>query len=264
MSSTIWACEGCLDRMNWYVAGASFLGTAVEFVEALTIVLAVLLTKGWRTSLAGASLAVVVLAALVLILGYPLVHIVQLGIVQFVVGLLMLLFGMRWLRKAILRYSGHKAVHDEAKAFARELERQRKSGAGGVGIDGFGALTAFNGVLLEGLESVFIVITVGLSAGALPSAVAGSLVAFVLVVLAGVAFKRPLQTVPENTLKFVVGVMLSAFGTFWAGEGLGIAWWNQDLSIVIVMAFYLTASLLFVSYLRATRRSAVADSVHSA
>ncbi len=250
--------------MNWYVAGASFLGTAVEFVEALTIVLAVLLTKGWRTALIGASLAVVVLAALVLILGYPLVHIVQLGIVQFAVGLLMLLFGMRWLRKAILRYTGYKAVHDEAKAFAQELERQRKSGGNGAGIDGFGALTTFNGVFLEGLESVFIVITVGLSAGALPSAVAGSLAAFVLVILAGFAFKRPLQTVPENTLKFVVGVMLSAFGTFWAGEGLGIAWWNRDVSIVIVMAFYLAASLLFVSYLRATRRTAVAEKIHSA
>ena len=245
--------------------GASFLGTAVEFVEALTIVLAVLLTKGWRTALTGASLAVVSLAALVLILGYPLVHIVQLGIVQFIVGLLMLLFGMRWLRKAILRYTGYKAVHDEAKAFAQELERQRSSGgSGNGGVDGFGALTTFNGVLLEGLESVFIVITVGLSARALPSAVAGSIVAFVLVILAGVAFKRPLQTVPENTLKFVVGVMLSAFGTFWAGEGLGIAWWNQDVSIVIVMAFYLAASLLFIARLRSLRRAATAGQAHRA
>ncbi|MCY0902002.1 MAG: hypothetical protein OWU32_07395 [Firmicutes bacterium] len=243
--------------MNWYVAGASFLGTAVEFVEALTIVLAVLLTKGWKTAFAGAALAVVVLVALVLIVGYPLIHAVQLPVVQFIVGLLMLLFGMRWLRKAILRYTGYKAVHDEGKAFAEELEKQKGRGSKASGIDGFGALTAFNGVFLEGLESVFIVITVGLSAHSLAAAVWGSVVALVLVVLAGVAFRSPLQAVPENTLKFVVGVLLSSFGTFWAGEGLGVAWFDQDVSILVVAGFFLVASLLYVAWLRALRRKAL-------
>lgn len=230
--------------MNWYVAGASLLGTGVEFTEALTIVLAVLLTKGWRTALAGAVGAVAVLAALVLIFGYALIHAVQLPVIQFIVGLIMLLFGMRWLRKAILRYAGYKALHDEAEAFREELDKLRRQGVRGAGVDSFGAVTSFNGVFLEGLESIFIVITVGLSAGALDSAIAGALVALILIVLAGLAFRKPLQAVPENTLKFVVGVMLSAFGAFWAGEGLGVSWWNQDISIPLTAAFFLVASLI--------------------
>lgn len=240
--------------MNWYVAGASFLGTAVEFVEALTIVLAVTLTKGARTAFLGAGLATLSLVILVFIFGYPLLHAVQLGVVQFIVGLLMLMFGMRWLRKAILRYSGYKALHDEGEAFAEELERQKANHtATEKAIDGFGALTAFNGVFLEGLESVFIVITVGLAAKSLGSAIGGSLVALLLVVAAGVIFRNPLQAVPENTLKFVVGVMLSAFGTFWSGEGLGIPWWSQDVSILLISAFYLVASLVFVAMIRPRR-----------
>ncbi len=242
--------------MTWFgVALASFLGTAVEFVEALTIVLAVLLTKGWRSAFTGAIAAVVTLAALVLIFGYPLVHYVQLAIVQFIIGFLMLLFGLRWLRKAILRYSGFKALHNEGQAFEKELARQKAQGKSGQGFDSFGAFTSFNGVLLEGLESVFIVITVGLAANSLPAAISGSIVALILVVLAGVVFRKPLQAIPENTLKFVVGVMLSAFGTFWVGEGLGIGWWNQDLSILVIIAFYLVASLVFVSYLRSVKRA---------
>lgn len=239
--------------MNWYVAGASFLGTGVEFTEALTIVLAVLLTKGWRTAFSGAVGAVAVLCLLVAVFGLALIHAVQLPIVQFIVGLIMLLFGMRWLRKAILRYSGYKALHDEGQAFEHELSRQRTSTAGGAGVDAFGAITSFNGVFLEGLESVFIVITVGLSAHALGSAVSGSLIALILVVVAGVALRRPLQTVPENTLKFLVGIMMSAFGTFWCGEGLGVAWWNQDTSIAVVALFYLTASLVAARMLRSGR-----------
>jgi uncharacterized membrane protein len=236
--------------LNWYVAGASLLGTGVEFTEALTIVLAVLLTKGWRTAFAGAAGAVAVLAALVLIFGYALVHAVQLPVIQFIVGLIMLLFGMRWLRKAILRYAGYKALHNEAEAFAEELDKQRRQGARGSGIDSFGAVTSFNGVFLEGLESIFIVITVGLSANALGSAIVGSLVAFIVIVLAGLAFRKPLQAVPENTLKFVVGVMLSAFGTFWAGEGLGVSWWNQDVSIPLTAVFFLAASLILAWFVK--------------
>lgn len=240
--------------MNWYVAGASLLGTGVEFTEALTIVLAVLLTKGWRTAFSGALAAVAALAALVAIFGFALIHAIQLPFVQFIVGLIMLLFGMRWLRKAVLRYSGYKALHDEGKAFQQELTRQQASSADkGVAIDSFGAVTAFNGVLLEGLESIFIVITVGLAAHALGSAILGSIVALALIVAAGVALRKPLQAVPENTLKFLVGVMMSAFGTFWTGEALGVAWWNQDVSIPVVALFYLVASVIVSSFVKAGR-----------
>ena len=239
--------------MNWYVVGASFLGTGVEFTEALTIVLAVLLTKGWRTAFFGAVGAVAVLGILVAVFGLALIHAVQLPAVQFIVGLIMLLFGMRWLRKAILRYSGYRALHDEGQAFEKELSRQRTSVATGAGVDAFGAVTSFNGVFLEGLESIFIVITVGLSAHALGSAVWGSVIALMLVATAGFALRRPLQTVPENTLKFLVGVMMSAFGTFWCGEGLGVAWWNQDISIAVVALFYLAASLVVSRILRTGR-----------
>ncbi len=246
--------------MNWYVAGASFLGTGVEFTEALTIVLAVLLTKGWRSAFSGAAGAVAVLGLLVAVFGLALIRAVQLPAVQFIVGLIMLLFGMRWLRKAILRYSGHKALHDEGKAFEKELNRQRTATASGGGIDAFGAVTSFNGVFLEGLESVFIVITVGLSAHALGSAISGSLIALILVVAAGIALRKPLQTVPENTLKFLVGVMMSSFGTFWCGEGLGVAWWNQDVSIAVVAAFYLVASLVVSRIFRIDRGRAKSES----
>ncbi len=239
--------------MNWYVAGASFLGTGVEFTEALTIVLAVLLTKGWRTAFSGALGAVAVLAALVAIFGVALIHAVQLATVQFIVGLIMLLFGMRWLRKAVLRYSGYRALHDEGQAFAKELERQKQHDVRGAGIDSFGAVTAFNGVFLEGLESIFIVITVGLSARALGSAVGGSVVALALIVAAGVALRKPLQTVPENTMKFIVGVMMSSFGTFWAGEAIGVVWWNQDVSIPVVALFYLVASLIVAGLVKIDR-----------
>jgi len=240
-------------RVNLYVAGAAFLGAGVEFTEALTIFLAVALTKGARTAWTGAVLAVLVLGALVAIIGYPLVHVVQLPVVQLVVGLIMLLFGMRWLRKAMLRASGYRALHNEEAAFAKELDRQRQSGRRGTGIDGFGAMTTFNGVFLEGLEAVFIVITVGLSAQALSSAVYGSVAALVVIVLLGVALRKPLKAVPENAMKYVVGVMLSSFGTFWAGEGLGVKWWDKDVSLLFVALFFLIVSLIATAVLKAGR-----------
>ena len=203
------------------VAGASFAASFVEAVEALTIVLAVGLAGGWRPALTGAAAALAALALIVGVLG-PLVGVVPLHALQFVVGVLLLLFGLRWLRKAILRAIGVIALHDEDAAFARETralteahERQAP------GLDWIAGMTAFKAVLLEGVEVVFIVIAVGAGRGLLGLASAGALVACVVVATIGAAIHRPLARVPENALKFAVGVMLSAFGLFWTGESSG-------------------------------------------
>src|ERR1700730_17950428 len=194
--------------MNLYVIIASFLGTAVEFIEALTIVLAVGTIKGWKSSLAGMALAIGILTALVAIFGVSLVQLVNVSAFQFVVGILMLLFGIRWFRKAILRYSGLKSLHLEDVAYQKELERQRTHGETSNKIDWFGFSTTFNGVFLEGLESVFIVLTFGLAAHSLPSALIGSIIGLVIVVISGILLRKPLSSIPENTMKFIVGIML--------------------------------------------------------
>lgn len=201
--------------MNSYVIIASLLGTAVEFIEALTIVLAVGVVRGWKSSLSGMAAALVLLICLVTLFGVPLMNLVRLELFQLVIGILMMLFGMRWLRKAILRYSGLKALHLEEKAYTEELERQRSHGKSHNKMDWFGFSTSFNIVLLEGIEAVFIVLTFGTAANSLSSAIAGSLIGLVIVVLAGILLRKPLAMVPENTMKFIVGLMLSAFGVFW-------------------------------------------------
>lgn len=239
--------------MNWVAWSASFLGTGVEFVEALTIVIAVGTVRGWRSSLAGALAAAAVLAILVAIIGAPLIRVVQIGWVQVLVGMFMLLFGIRWLRKAILRYGGLKALHDEAASFAKEVERQRRAGGASDGIDRFAFATTFSGTFLEGLEAIFIVITVGLSAKAMGASVFGAAVATILVSAAGLALRGPLSAVPENTMKYVVGVMLTSFGAFWTGEGLGVAWPGDDFAVVGMAAGFLVFSWLIV---RSLRRSA--------
>jgi Ca2+/H+ antiporter, TMEM165/GDT1 family len=236
--------------MNAYVMAASFLGTSVEFVEALTIILAVGVVKGWKSSLLGALAATLLLTLIVLVFGSSLIHLVDLSLFQTIVGICMVLFGMRWLHKAILRYSGHKALHDEEEAYQKEVERQAKNRDVRNGIDWFGFSTSFNGVLLEGVESVFIVLTFGLAAKSLSSAIIGSVIGLVLVVFAGIILHRPLTKVPENTMKFVVGVMLSSFGIFWTGEGIGISWWHEDVFILIIAALLLFASFIFVHLLK--------------
>lgn len=240
--------------MDGYVLFASFMGTAVEFIEALTIVLAVGIVKGWKSSLSGMAVAVVLLAVLVTIFGIPLMRLMNVGVFQFLIGLFMLLFGIRWLRKAILRYSGLKALHLEDEAFEKELERQRAHGKENKSINGFAFATTFNGVFLEGLESIFIVLTFGASAHAMSSAVAGSIIGLIVVVLAGVLLRKPLSLIPENTMKFIVGVMLTGFGVFWVGEGLGIAWWQQDISIPVILAVLLVVSLCCISALKNSSR----------
>jgi uncharacterized membrane protein len=239
--------------MNGYVTLASFLGTSVEFIEALTIILAVGTVKGWRSALSGAALATVVLVIITAIFGIPFVHFIQLRLVQFVIGLLMLLFGMRWLRKAILRYAGMKALHDEEEAYRKELERQRKSNSGASTMDWFGFATCFQIVMLEGIEAIFIVLTFGLAAQTLTSAIAGGVIGLVMVVAAGLLLRKPLTRIPENTMKFIVGIMLSGFGIFWVGEGVDVAWWHEDLSIVVIIVLLVAISLTAVSLLKSAR-----------
>jgi uncharacterized membrane protein len=238
--------------MNIYAVMASFLGTGVELVEALTIVLAVGVVRGFKSSILGAVFAAVVLGILIMLVGAPLVHLIQLFFIQLIVGLLMLLFGIRWLRKAIMRYAGLKTLHNEQDSYEQELIRQRQAGAVATGIDKFAFMTAFSGTFLEGLEAVFIVITFGLSAKAMSSSVLGALIAAVVVVLAGILLRNPLTKVPENTMKFLVGVMLTSFGAFWLGESFGVKWPQADLSVL-----YMVISLLLLSWLIIIRSKSV-------
>ncbi|HVB10468.1 MAG TPA: hypothetical protein VNM16_08915 [Bacillota bacterium] len=232
--------------MNWAVAVASGLASGVEFVEAFTIVLAVAVARGWRSSINGALLGVVALAAICAIFGIALIHLIPLAVLRTVVGVLLLLFGLKWLRKAILRAGGVIKLHDEASIFEREVAELRKGAT-----DWEGLLTSFNGVLLEGLEVVFIVISLGASTRLFGSAIAGAAIALGLVLIAGVALKTPLQRVPENNMKFVVGLMLTTFGTLWAGEGLGVAWWHQDASAIWLLVGFILVSWGAVAMVRA-------------
>jgi Ca2+/H+ antiporter, TMEM165/GDT1 family len=235
---------------------AAFLGSLVEAVEALTIVLAVATVRSWRPAGLGALAGLVLLGLIVLVLG-PLIGSVPLQVLQLLIGILLLLFGMRWLRKAILRAAGLVPLHDEATAFAAEtLELREQARRNEAKLDWLAGLASFKAVVLEGLEVVFIVIAVGAGRGQLIPASLGALAACTVVAVAGLAVHRPLARVPENTLKFAVGVMLSAFGVFWTGEGLGVAWPGEDLAIVAFAALFLVTALAAVAL--AHRRSAEA------
>jgi uncharacterized membrane protein len=218
---------------------AAFLASLVEAVEALTIVLAVATVRGWRPAGLGALAGLMFLVLIVVMLG-PLLDRVPLHLLQLVIGILLLLFGMRWLRKAILRSAGVIPLHDEAMAFATETAQLREQVRfDEARLDWLAALASFKAVLLEGLEVVFIVIALSAGPGLLVPASAGALAACLLVAGVGFAVHRPLARVPENTLKFAVGVMLAAFGIFWTGEGLGLAWPGADLAIVAFAALFL-------------------------
>lgn len=249
--------------MQWAVAIAAFLASAVEFVEAFTIVLVVGLTINWRSSLVGALAAAATLALIVATLGVALVRFVPLDILRLVVGVLLVLFGLKWLKKAILRYSGLKALHDEEAIFEETMAEIRARGESVTSnIQPFGVALAYKAVLLEGLEVAFIVITFGSSAAnsvcsqscGISSAAIGALVAGILVILVGTLIRTPLKHVPENTLKFVVGIMLTSFGTFWAGEGLGIAWPFADAFILALIVLYLVASFVLFFWLKQSRQ----------
>jgi uncharacterized membrane protein len=234
---------------------AAFLGSFVEVVEAFTIILAVGVSRSWRPAIIGTVLALVVLAALVIVLG-PLLELIPIGLLQFVIGTLLLLFGLRWLRKAILRSAGFIALRDEAKAFAAETDTLRRRNAERRA-DVLAGAAAFKAVLLEGVEVVFIVIAVGAGRGMVGYASLGAAAACLLVLIIGVAVHKPLSRVPENTLKFAVGLLLTAFGVFWTGEGLGAHWPGADLSLLGILAVVAAASLAAVRWLRSSSQQAI-------
>lgn len=248
--------------ITWTHAGpsvaAAFLASLVEFVEALTVILAVGSVRGWPGALSGAGVAVAILIAIIAVLGTALTHI-PLDYIQLGVGVLLLLFGLRWLRKAILRSAGVIPLHDEAAAFAKETEAMRQLGGGGRWDKvAFGA--AFQITMLEGTEVVFIVVAIGAGgSGLLVPASLGALAALLVVFLLGVAIHRPLASVPENTLKFVVGVLLSAFGSFWVGEGIGLDWPGADWSVLGLVAWFLAVAALAVPLCRAQSERRVAE-----
>lgn len=239
---------------TFFVGVSAALASGVEFVEALTIVLAVGFTKSWRDAFEGTAAATVALAVMVAFIGFGLLQLVPIDVLRTVIGALLLVFGLKWLRKAILRYSGLKALHDEAKTFQEEVERARTSSSSTGRRDWFGVSTAFNGVLLEGLEVVFIVIGMGAAGKELGAATIGAGVAAIVVIGAGIALRRPLSSVPENTMKFVVGIMLTSFGTLWVGEGLGVQWWHADFFIPILIVAYAVVSYILVTWLKSTTR----------
>jgi uncharacterized membrane protein len=239
---------------------ASFLASAVEMVEALTIVMAAGVTRGWRSSLVGVGAALVVLAAICAVLG-PALTAIPIAALQLVVGTLLLIFGLQWLRKAILRAGGFKSLHDEAAIFEREREAARSGGTiVRAGLDWYAVKLCFMGVLLEGLEVAFIVVTFGAAARQVGLAALGAAAALVIVVGAALVVHQPLSRVPENTLKFAVGLLLSSFGTFWAAEGAGVTWPGHDVAILGLLAVYVLVSYGLVQALqrrcRMTLRSA--------
>ena len=236
-----------------FLVASAFIASAVEFVEALTIVLAAGLTRGWRSSLTGLAAATVALAAIVAALG-PTLKLIPIDALRLVVGALLLAFGLQWLRKAILRASGYKPLHDEAAIFAREAEDARSATSDvRAGLDWYGFTLAFKGVLLEGLEVAFIVVTFGSTQGNIGLAALGAGIALVLVATVGVLVRAPLSRVPENTMKFTVGVMLTTFGIFWATEGVGAHWPGDDASLPGVLAFVVLLSSVAVALLRRRR-----------
>lgn len=226
----------------WPAMTAAFLASLVEAVEALTVVLAVAMVRGWRPAGLGALFGLVVLALFVIALG-PLLELVPVRALQLLVGILLLLFGMRWLRKAILRAAGVIPLHDEAAAFATETaELQEQARRNAARLDWIAGLTSFKAVLLEGFEVVFIVIAFGAGRGMLIPASVGAIAACLAVAGVGLIVHRPLARVPENTLKFAVGIMLSAFGIFWTGEGIGLDWPGSDLAIAVLVVIFLVFS----------------------
>ncbi len=250
------------------LATGTFLASAVECVEAFTTVLAMGLTRSWRAAILGAIAALAALAALTAIAGLALVSWVSESLLQLVIGTLLLIFGLQWLRKAILRSAGLRALHHEEATFSQAQEMGRRAGHEvRLGLDWFAFVVAFKGVFLEGLEVVFIVITFGVAAtrrnpdGMLVAA-ASAAAAGIVVLIAGIVARRPLASVPENTLKYAVGLLLSAFGSFWAVEGLGyfasgasLQWPGGDWAILGLLSAWLVLSRLAVRALRRTKKA---------
>jgi uncharacterized membrane protein len=229
-----------------------FLACAVEAVEAFTIVLAVGSTRDWRSALLGVAAATLVLGALIAALG-PALTVLPIGVLRLVVGGLLLVFGLQWLRKAILRAAGAKALHDEEAIFAREAGAAAASPATASGIDGYALAISFKAVLLEGLEVAFIALTFGANQEDVPLAALAAVLAVVVVTVAGLAARAPLARVPENSMKFAVGVLLSSFGIFWGVEGAGGSWPGGEAALPVLALVILGASWLMVRELRELR-----------
>jgi uncharacterized membrane protein len=237
-----------------------FFASAVEFVEALTIVLAMGVTRGWRSALTGVAAALVALTVVAVLAGYALAEWLPEALLQLVIGTLLLIFGLQWLRKAILRAAGLKALNDEDEVYRSELAAGRAAGdERHLGLDWFGFVVTFKGVFLEGLEVVFIVITFGLNADNVPLAAAGAAAAGAIVLAVGALAHRPLAGVPQNTIKFAVGLLLTTFGTFWAVEGLGLfsesgdslEWPGGDVAILVLLGAWAAFSWSATRVLRA-------------
>jgi uncharacterized membrane protein len=244
--------------IDWIRAGpsvtAAFLGSLVECVEALTIVLAVGTVRGWHSALLGAAGGLAVLTALVVVLG-PALGVIPVTVLQLVIGLLLLLFSLSWLRKAVLRAAGAIPLHDERRAFESATEALGGAGAAtAIRWDTIAIVTTFKAVVLEGIEVVFIVLAVGAAGHMILPASLGAVAAAITVALAALALRRPLARVPENTLKLSVGVLIGSFGAFWMGEGLGLHWPGGDLAILGLAAGFLIMSLLMIVVLRRRTR----------
>ena len=238
---------------SFVLVAAVFLASAVEMVEALTIVLAAGTTRSWRSALEGSGVAIVVLSVLVGVVGVPLVKYVPISTLRLVIGALLLVFGLQWLRKAILRASGLKAMHSEDEIYEKEVARLGAIPGSGSDRDATAFTVAFKGVFLEGLEVVIVVLTLGVANHRLALAAYAAASAVLIIGLVGVIVSRQLSKVPENAMKMAVGLMLVSFGSFWSGEGMGVHWPLSDLSIVGLIALYGLATAVMVKVLAGAR-----------
>lgn len=259
---------------DWALLTSTFAASFVECVEALTIVLAMGITRGWRAAIAGAATALVALVVFTAVAGYALATWLPTAALQLLVGTLMLIFGLQWLRKAILRSAGWKSLHDELAEYDEQQEAGRlASDRTLMGLDAFGYIVSLKAVFLEGVEVVFIVLTFGLNADNVPLAATAGGAAAAVVLLLGVTLHRPLAAVPENSLKYAVGLLLATFGTFWAIEGLGVftsggdslEWPWDDWSLIGLLAVWVVWSRLAIALLARRVRSEAArlEEVHS-
>jgi Ca2+/H+ antiporter, TMEM165/GDT1 family len=247
----------------WGLLIASFVACFVEMVEATTIVMAMGYTRSWRSALTGVAAAIAALAVVVSIAGYALGRWFPESALQLVIGGMLLIFGLQWLRKAILRSSGRKAIHDEDAIYREEVEAAKAAGRGGGGLDMFSFMVSFKGVFLEGMEVAFIVITFGLNNDSVPAAAAGAAAALVVVLALALVLRRPLAMINENLLKYGVGLLLASFGTYWAVEGTGIfhagqeslEWPGGDLAILALLVAWFALSRLLVTVLRVPSRA---------
>ena len=248
-----------MSAATWGLLVATFAACFVEMVEATTIVMAMGFTRGWRSALYGTLAAIGALAAFTAVAGYAITTWVSRSALQLAIGSLLLIFGLQWVRKAVLRSSGRKSMHDEDEIYREEVAAAQAAGEARTGaLDSFGFIVSFKGVFLEGMEVVFIVITFGLNAKDVPIAIVGAVAAVLAVLALAVALRRPLSMIPENTLKYVVGLMLATFGTFWSVEGIGVfrsghdsvSWPGGDAALAVLLGVWFLLTRVFIAVLR--------------